>query len=155
MVDFFAAMYEWFGLIPLYRVDLGDHLRGFDPGCSGDFSGSQLYIYVGFGMMASAAFIYALQYHIIDSPKFSRPKHWWLMALVLMIINFFIAFIPVNNDLQAVNYCTDLIFDISDCVFFGISNSIWSLLILALISTPKLIRNFSTNCRHTTFYKPF
>jgi len=30
MKEFFASIYEWFGLFPLYSRDLGDHLRGWD-----------------------------------------------------------------------------------------------------------------------------
>lgn len=30
MLDFFASLYEWFGINPLYSIDMGDYLRGWD-----------------------------------------------------------------------------------------------------------------------------
>ena len=46
MNDFFASLYEFFGLAPLYSKDLGDHLRGLDITCQG-YVGAPLYIYIG------------------------------------------------------------------------------------------------------------
>mgnify|MGYP001298211249 CR=1 FL=1 len=35
MEEFFASLYEWFGLNPLYSTDMGDQLRGWDISSSG------------------------------------------------------------------------------------------------------------------------
>ena len=63
MNDFFASLYEWFGLISLYSKDLGDHLRGFDITCS-EYIGKQLYVYVGWIMIIITIAFYVLQYYI-------------------------------------------------------------------------------------------
>src|ERR1017187_7927812 len=118
MMDFFAALYEWGGLIPFYSVDLGNHLRGWDLTCTG-FVGTPWYIYIGSIMIGITVFIFCLQYFIIDSPKFNKAKHWWLMALLLVIINFAIAFSIPYNDLTGMTICKDLKINVSDCIGFG------------------------------------
>jgi hypothetical protein len=154
MNDFFASLYEFFGLAPLYSKDLGDHLRGLDITCQG-YVGSPLYIYIGISMILVTFFTYALQYHIIDSNRYNKLYHWWITSALLTIINFFIAFSIPNNDLQNQNYCNQLTnIKFIDCVGFGISNSILSFILFTLITSFKFPRKFSINCRHTTFWKP-
>ncbi len=153
MDDFFASLYEWFGLMPLYSTAMGDWLRGWDILCA-DYTEQNKYVLIGWLMMAITAFVYALQYHIIDSPRWKNRTHWWLFALVIATINFFIAFTIPFNTIQAGDYCNQLNLSVSDCIGFGISNAIWSFVLFILITTIPLFRRFSTNCRYTTFWKP-
>jgi len=153
MDKFFASLYEWFGMMPLYSRDLGDHLRGWDITCT-DYIATPWYVYIGWIMLILTSLSYALQYHIIDSSRFNKRNHWWLNALLIFILNFLIAFSIPYNSFQAGDYCKDLIFSTSDCLGFGLSNAIWSLILFTIITTIPLIRRFSTNCRHTTFWKP-
>lgn len=153
MNEFFANFYEWWGLIPFYSTDLGDHLRGFDITCS-DYIGTPWYTYIGCIMLIITGFFYALQYHIIDSPRFLRRHHWWIIALIIVLLNFLIAFIIPFNSVQTGDYCNQLSINIADCIGFGISNALWSFIIFIIITSVPWIRQFSTNCRHTTFWKP-
>lgn len=153
MNDFFAAFYEWFGLIPLYSKDFGDHLRGWDITCT-DYIGSPLYTYIGTITVITVVLFYALQYHIIDSSKFKSKIHWWLIALLICIISFLVAFSLPFNDIQSGDYCNQLNISTIDCVGFGISNAVWSILFFALISTIPYPRRLSINCRHTNFWRP-
>jgi hypothetical protein len=153
MIDFFASLYEWFGLNPLYKTDLGDLLRGWDSTCTG-FIDSPWYTYIGIIMILITVLMYAFQYHIKDSSGFNKKHHWWLMSLIIITLNFFIAFIIPFNIIQANNYCQDLSLSVADCLGFGFSNAIWSFLLFVLISTPPLFRKLSHNCRETTFYRP-
>ncbi len=153
MTNFFASLYEWFGLMPLYSRDLGDHLRGYDITCSG-YIGTPWYAYIGSVMFLLTIFLYALLYHIIDSPRFMRKYHWWIFALIIVSLNFLIAFLIPFNSLQAGDYCNQLNLSVSDCIGFGLSNAIWSLLLYGFVSSIPLVRRFSTNCSHTTFWKP-
>jgi hypothetical protein len=152
MKEFFAGLFEWWGLWP-YSKDLGDHLRGFDITCT-DYIGTPWYIYIGIAMILVTGFFYSLQYHIIDSPRFMRRKHWWINALIIVGLNFLIAFILPYNSLQSDDYCNQLHFTAFDCVVFGLSSAAWSLLLYGIISSIPLFRRFSTNCRQTTFWKP-
>ena len=153
MKDFFASLYEWFGLVPFYVSDLGDHLRGFDITCS-DFIGTPWYLYIGCSMIITTIIIYALQYHIIDSPRLNKRRHWWLVALIIIAINFITAFAIPYNSLQTGDLCQDLHFSVADCLGFGLSNALWSLILFVIITTIPWIRQLGVNCRHTTFWKP-
>lgn len=153
MKEFFASLYEWFGLMPLYSTDMGDQLRGWDITCT-DFIGTPWYVYIGSIMIILTAFLYSFQYHIYDSTRFNKKQHWWIMALVIVALNFLIAFTIPFNTVKAGDFCNQLNLSASDCIGFGLSNAIWSFIFFLIISTNPLIRRFSTNCRNTTFWKP-
>jgi hypothetical protein len=153
MKEFFANIYEWFGLLPLFSRDLGDHLRGWDITCS-EYIGTPWYNYIGSIMIIVTLFFYALQYHIIDSSRFKAKHHWWIIAFIIVILNFLIAFAIPFNSLQAGDYCNQLYFTASDCVGFGFSNAFWSFVLFLLLTSFKYPRHLSNNCRYTTFWKP-
>lgn len=153
MIDFFASLYEWFGTLPFYKEDFGNLLMGWDSTCT-DFIDSPWYTYIGIIMIIITSLIYAFQYHIIDSSGFNKKQHWWLMALIIIGLNFFIAFIIPFNIIQSGNYCSQLSLTMADCLGFGFSNAIWSFILFLLISTPPILRKLSNNCSETTFYRP-
>ena len=153
MKDIFANMYEWWGFLPLYSNDLAEHLRGYDLTCS-DYFATPWYTYIGWSMIAVVAVLYALQYHIVDSTRFMRRHHWWIVVLIISILNFSIAFSLPYNSVQSGDYCNQLNISFSDCAGFGLSNVIWGFVIFLVITTIPWLRKLSTNCRHTTFYKP-
>jgi len=153
MVDFFASLYEWAGLMLIYSTDMGDLLRGWDITCT-NYIGQPLYIYIGLSMFAVTALVYILQYHIIDSSRLNKRHHWWIFSISNSFINFLISFTISYNIVITGNYCNQLNISLSDCVGFGFSNAIWSFIFLMIISSIPFIRQFSTNCRNTTFWKP-
>lgn len=153
MKDFFASLYEWFGLNPFFSRDMGDWLRGWDSTCT-DYLDTSNYVVVGCIMLLLTGLFYALQYHILDSSRWNKKRHWWFFAMLLSIFNFISAFIPPFNAIQGGNFCNQLNLSISDCIGFGFSNAIWSFLLFLFITTIPLVRKFSVNCRHTTFWKP-
>jgi hypothetical protein len=153
MDDFFASLYEFFGLNPFYSRDMGDLLRGWDITCT-DYIGTPWYVIIGWSMVSSALFIYATQYLFIDSSRWNKKQHWWLFALLIFLLNFFGAFIKSYNILRADDYCNQLNLSASDCVGFGLANAIWSFILFLIITSVPVVRRFSINCRHTTFWKP-
>jgi hypothetical protein len=155
MKEIFASMYEWFGLMMPYSDDMADYLRGWDITCT-KYDDPSWYLYIGWTMLAITALAYALQYHIIDSSNYSKKKHWWLTALLLVILNFLIPFSITFNTVSAGTdfYCKELDLQISDCVGFAFSNAIWSLLFFMLVSSVPYPRSESDTCRNTTFWKP-
>lgn len=153
MTDFFASLYEWWGLNPLYGTDLGDHLRGFDPGCSGNFTGTQYYLWIGISFLVVTLFAYLLFYHIVDSKNYKERKHWLIALAILLLINFLIAFVPIFNDFAAENYCVDkLTFSNAECFGFGFTNAIWTFIFFTLLSANPF-RKLSKNCKHTPWKK--
>lgn len=154
MREFFASIYEWFGLIPFYTTDLGEHLRGYDITCS-DYMGTPLYVYIGWIMIVLTVLFYILQYYVINSPGFNKRFHWWIIAMLIVVLNFLIAFALPFNDLQAGDYCTQLKFSTSDCILFGISNAIWSFILFLLLTSFPIPRKWAGhNTTDTTFWKP-
>jgi hypothetical protein len=154
MRDFFASLYEWFGLNPFYATDLGEHLRGYDITCS-DYTDTPLYVIVGTVMIVSTVVIYILLYHIINSPGWNKRTHWWLFAGILVLLNFLVAFILPFNDFQAADYCSQLRISAIDCVFFGVSNAIWSFILFSLLTSIPIPRKWAGhNMTDTTFWKP-
>src|SRR5690554_4528576 len=131
MVDFFASLYEWFGLEPFYNTDMGDHLRGLDITCTKYDSPS--YLYIGWTMVILTLLFYAVQYHIYDSSKFSKKQHWWITALAIILLNFLIAFTIPFNSIQAGDFCEELALNTSGCIGFALSNAIWSFILFVII----------------------
>jgi hypothetical protein len=134
MNEFFARMYEWFGLLPLYSRDLGDHLRGLDFACTG-YLAIPWYTYTAFIMIISTVIFYGLQYDLISGTRFTRRRHWGLTALLIVMFNFFIAFLMPWMVILSGSYCQRLKIYFIDCVGFGISNAAWALVLFGLLST--------------------
>lgn len=157
MKEFFASLYEWFGVNFLYSTDMGDQLRGWDITCT-DHIGTPWYVIIGWAMIAITVLFYVLQYHIIDSSRCNKKQHWWLFALLMVVLNFLIAFIIPFNTVNAGDYCNQLNLSITDCIGFGLSNAIWSFIFFVLLTSfpfPRaVIPSKNGNCRNTTFWKP-
>lgn len=152
-MELFASIYEWFGTIPFFSTDMGDQLRGWDITCTA-YIGSPWYLYMGWTMIGSTGLIYALQYHMIDSPRWYKKQHWWIFAAILVSINFLFAFLTTFNMVRSGDYCEQLNLSYGDCLGIGFSNGIWSLILFILITSFPLFRNLSVNNRLTTFWKP-
>lgn len=153
MEEFFASLYEWFGPNPFYSEDMAELMRGWDITCT-DYIGTPWYVIIGWSMVAITAVFYVLQYHIIDSSKFNKKHHWWIVALAVVLINFLNAFLIMNNTIQAGDYCTNDNIAMPDSIGIGLSNAIWSLILFILLTSFKYPRNLGINCSHTTFWKP-
>jgi LPXTG-motif cell wall-anchored protein len=133
---------------------MADHLRGFDITCTGD-TGTPLYLAVGIVVILSGLLFYALQYHLINSSSFNKKGHWWLAAALLCLINFLVAFGLPFGDYQSGNYCSQLIISTTDCVMFGISAAIWSLIWFVILTSFSIPKRFAGhNMRQTAFWKP-
>ena len=154
MVQFFASIYEWFGLNLFYDTNLGEELRGYNMMCDGEYNETKWYLYVGWGMVIITILGYVMQYHIVDSPRYKSKGHWWLFALLIVLLNFFIAFFTSFNEIESNEYCSELVISRLDCLGFGVSNGIWCFLFFILLTSFSYPRAFSINCRYTTFWKP-
>lgn len=152
MIDVFASLYEWFGLMLMYSEDMGKHLIGFDVTCVNYF-GTPWYNIVGLIMVATVLTTFFLQYIIIDSPRATRFYHWWLYAIALMILNFIVALSISSNSIQPGLYCEQLNIGFMDCVGFAFSNTIWSLILYGILTSIPFLRGFGNNSRMTTFWK--
>jgi len=140
MDEFFARMYEWFGLIPIYSKDLGEFLRGYDYACTGYFA-LHWYLYIGLFMIVSTLLLFALQFDLVSGIRFKKIEHWELAGLIVAIVNFAIAFGVPFIAIQNGRYCMRLKLATMDCLTFGFSNALWALVFFSLLS---LLRYFIT-----------
>ncbi len=154
ITNFFASLFEWFGINPFYNKDLGDHLRGYDITCDPNFIGTHWYSLIGCAMIVLSVLCYVLQYHALDRFRYNRCKHWWIFAALLFTLNFIIGFTIPYNSIQSAEYCPQLVLTNTNCLGFGISNAIWSFIIFLLLTSFKYPRYLANNCRYTTCWKP-
>jgi hypothetical protein len=133
MRNFFAWMYEWFGLVPIYSKDLSEFLRGLDLACTGYWA-LPWYFYTGLMLITLTILIFALQYDLISSKRFQKRGHWALAAFVIMATNFAIAFTIPFVAQQTGVHCASLKFSALDCVGFGLSNAVWSFIFFCVLS---------------------
>jgi hypothetical protein len=133
LVHFFANLYEWFGLMHIYSKDMSDFLKGWDYACTGYFA-LPWYTLIGLVMVILTTLIFALQYDLISAVRFKKSEHWELAAIVVVICNFIIAFtipfVAINKEML----CPQLKLSASDCIFFGLSNAIWSLIFFSILT---------------------
>jgi hypothetical protein len=151
----FKNMYEFFGLNPFYSSTLAELLRGSES--SGCVSGPS-YVFFGFIMLLSVGLVYSLMYHIIDSPKFSGIKWWWVFGGLTVVFNLIFPsayLLKFVGGRWEVFECAEEFISIiasADVWMFGVDNAIWSLVLFALLSCPPLLRKLSKNCYTTTAF---
>lgn len=156
MKGFFANIYEWFGyFIFPYTKEFGNMLNGKDQSCNNG-QGDNYYVLLGFTLIISCIIVFVTQYYLINRSNFNKKKHWWIMALLLALINFMFAVIYTSNLIQNESFCSDDKQKISsiDCYLFGLDNAFWSLILFVIITSIPFLRSKSSNCSETTFWKP-
>jgi LPXTG-motif cell wall-anchored protein len=151
--DFFNALYEFFGLMPLYSSDMAYALSGTDP-CTND-NGTQWLTIIGLIMIGIVFLTYFIFYHLINSAGFNKVKHWWLVAFIMVMFNFIIGFTISFNIYTYAESCGKLgTIVFADSVSFGFVNALWSILIYIFLTTLPWPRRMSSNCSETTFWRP-
>lgn len=125
-MDFLITLFESLGLYSAAN-GLGEHLRGLDVQCNG-FNNQSIYNLVFLYLFAiNSLIIIHYYYGLFNTPKFTNVLTWVLNVFAGAIILFAIAFLYVYNDFITNNYCPDLKITTSDCVGFGITASIFSI----------------------------
>lgn len=115
---------------------LGEHLRGLDVECN-NFTNQSIYNIVFLCIVIINTLIVVNYYYgIFNRVNFTNFLSWCINVLVGALIIFSIAYLYVYNDFSTGNYCKDLAISDSDCIGFGITASIFSIvwsLILSMI----------------------
>jgi len=152
MGEFFGSLYtslfeNFFGL-PLAEYLWGDTTD----------DGRNLYIGVGLWMIALSLLVAVLYYYIINHPKLARWWGWLIFAGISAVVNFFVGLQWTLSDYYAgkmveidaaTNQEIPLSIDVSNCLCFGVSNAILSLVFFIIFSI--LIKWKSVNCSHVPF----
>ena len=145
MVDLFAMLFE---LLGMYSSDLGQHLRGYNPECSG-FDATPTYNIAGFSMVFIPLFIGLIYYKILDRVALNSSLHWFLFSVLSVVICFLISIGITLNDLGTDNFCRELQIQSIDCIMFGVTVSFYTFVLFGIYSLG--LRFLSTNCRYTPF----
>jgi hypothetical protein len=115
MTEFFASLYE-----------LGDMFY-FDT-FSNDMYDYDIYMTIGWFLIASSLVMMFVYYIVIDHPKFSRWFHWALWILILATINFGFAYYWSSTELGFIyeDIGTEVPYS-NEFTNFSIVNAIWSI----------------------------
>lgn len=131
--DFLITVFEALGLYSTQN-GLGEHLRGLDIECN-DYTGQSIYNLIFIYLFAINSIIVLNYYYgLFNKVPWNLWWKWILNILVGAVIMFVIAFMYPNNDLSTGNYCKDLQMSTSDCVGFGITAFIYSIVWSCILS---------------------
>ena len=136
MYEFIITIFE---SLKLYSVEggLAEHLRGLnieDCGESG-YNEQSIYAIVFLYLLAiNSIFIINYYYGMLNRIPFNRILWWLLNVLLGALIMFLVAFLYSNNDYESGNFCKDLSITTSDCIGFGATTAIFSIIWSCLLS---------------------
>lgn len=153
--EIFGTMYCWFE--NFFGLDLADYMWGdilpFQ-------STSNMFVSVGWSMLAISAFLFLLYYYIINHPRLCHWWAWMLFWLVNGVVNFIVGWSWTlsrlnSGDMDIIEPGTGNIvsppIDEWNCLYFGIANAILSLGIMLLLSIA--FKWWSKNCSRSPFVK--
>jgi hypothetical protein len=133
MTKFFATLYEWFGLVPVYSHDMAEFLKGMDVSCTGYYA-LPWYFYIGLLMIVLTLLLFGLQYDLVSNKRFPKFEHWALALLVVVIVNFATAFTVPFVAHETGFYCPSLHITVFDCIGFGLSNAAWAVVFFSILN---------------------
>ena len=137
MEELFNTMYYYTN--NFYDVNLDNYLYATVPG----------YLRIGLVLLISSFIISALFYYLV-APVRKQTLLWFLFSLANAVINFgyalYYTLTPlINNEIEP-----DLQWTSLDCIFFGVTNVIWSFVAFVLIS---FIIKWKSICKYVPFQK--
>lgn len=137
MGNFFGSLYcifeEFFGL------DLADYMWGQ----TADEQTSNLFIGIGYYLLGITTLIAIVFYYVINKPRFGNFVAWLIVCTINAVVNFFIGYYWTVSDLYAglmvaTNHKTGIQEQLpitqSNCLCFGVSNAIISIVLFFIIS---------------------
>lgn len=156
MGEFFGSMYCLFE--DLFGLNLADYLWGL----SSPASQNNQFIAIGFWMFGISFFMAVLYYYIINHPRLCNWWGWGIFTIINAVVNGIVGYQWVLKDLYnkekmiIIDPITNQkvpfnIFEESNCVYFGVSNMLLSLVVFFIFSC--VIKWWSTNCASAPFVK--
>jgi hypothetical protein len=133
VIDFLTTIFE---AIKLYSTSsgLGEHLKGMATDCS-NYTRPSIYNTVFLSMLIiNFVVVWNYYYGLFNKVPWNRTWKWLLNIVAGALIVFGIAFIYSNKDISTQNYCNQLQINKSDCIGFGITAAIYSLLYSVVMS---------------------
>ncbi|GAA3944111.1 hypothetical protein GO495_22630 [Chitinophaga oryziterrae] len=125
-----------FEAVGLYSTSggLGEHLRGLDVNCQ-TFSRQSAYSIVFlFMILVNAVIMLNYYYGLLNRHPFNKLGWWLINVFTGAFIIYLIAYLEPHRDLVNNNYCQELNFHNGDCVRFGLTAAIYSVIWSVLLS---------------------
>lgn len=132
-MEFLIALFEALGLYTT-KNGLAEHLRGMNLICE-DLTLPSIYkIVFAWLFCINTIVIFNYYYGFFNRSPFNRWGWWLTNVIVSSIAIFFVAFIYPYNDLTTGYYCKQLSISIADCIGFGFTTVIFSIVWCILLS---------------------
>lgn len=154
MGNFFGNLY-----CPLFEDFFGLELANYMWGISSPKQETNMFIGIGLGMLGISLFFTVLYYYVVNHPRLCNWWGWGIFLITNMIVNFIVGWQWVLTDLYAVkmfyinpdNQQVPLDIYESNCICFGVSNMLLSMVAFFIISC--IIKRWSTNVASAPFVK--
>lgn len=133
ITEFLISIFESLNLYSS-ASGLGEHLRGLNLDCT-DYSRQSIYSMVFLALFFVNSIIISNYYYGILNRVPFNTGFWWLLNVFFgALIMFIVAFLYANNDLSSNDFCPDLSVTTSDCIGFGATSAIFSIIWSCLLS---------------------
>lgn len=133
ITELLVTIFESLGLYSAAN-GLGDHLRGLDIKCE-DYINQSVYNVVFLCLIIINSLVVINYYYgLFNRVNFTNFLSWLINVLVGSLFLFFIGYLYANNDFSTGNYCQELSITHSDCIGFGLTASIFSILWSLILS---------------------
>lgn len=99
------------------------------------------YIALSITMLLISICGFIVHYYVIDNVRWDRKENLWTSSAIVALLTILLSYLLLQEPKFAVYYL---------CVI----NGLFSLILMVILSSIPLLRNYSTNCKHTTFWKP-
>lgn len=151
MGDFFGSIYCIFE--DFFGIDLADYMWG---GLA-DGQESNLFIGIGLWLLGITLLVAVVFYYVINKPSFGNIWAWLITCIINAVLNFAMGYYWVVDDLysgfmvktnQVTHLQEQLPIGQGNCLCFGVSNAIISIVLFFIISL--LIKNWS-NAKNAPF----
>lgn len=88
---------------------------------------------------------FIVHYYVIDNVRWDRKENLWTSSAIVAILTILVSYLlPKQNPLKQV----------PSEYYLCVINGLFSLILMVILSSIPLLRKQSTNCKHTTFWKP-
>lgn len=99
-----------------------------------------------FGLAAIIAFVVvAVFYYVVNSPRFNKRVHWFMMMALVLIINLIVVFQYPAEVMSK----DDRNFGFNDWLIYGLVHGVWACLLFTVFSLA--LKWWSRNCKTTPF----
>lgn len=133
IVRFLIGLFNQLGLYS-GQNGLDEHLKGLDLECN-DYTRQSIYGLVFIWLFViNTAVVLNYYYGFFNRVPWNTWGRWLMNILFSALVVFIIAYLSAYNDFSKGNFCQDLMITNRDCIGFGLTAAIYSLLWSVILS---------------------